>query len=92
MSDGRGMLFTPCKYNIHVKDLDSGITHARYHGNKGDSVFIRPADDYQVGQSVDDNEYVRLMDSEVLKNDQVRSIAPLPSRILRVVMPNNRPY
>ena len=91
MSDGRGTLFTPCKYNIHVKDLDSGITHARNHDYKGDSVFIRSADDDQIGQSVEDKEFVRLMDSEFHKDDQGRWTAPLPFRSPRVAMPNNRP-
>ncbi|XP_033112194.1 uncharacterized protein LOC117113075 [Anneissia japonica] len=58
--------------------------------NLGDHVFKREADDDRIGMSIEDNEFLDLMNHEMEKDKGGNWEAPLPFRFNRSVLPNNK--
>ena len=65
-----------CEYNIQV--------------TKDDGVFMRTSEDNKVSMSVEDKEFLSIMDKEMVKEEDGHWMAPLPFRKDRQRLPNNR--
>lgn len=57
---------------------------------KGDELFIKSNDDEKICLSVEDREFINIMDGQVDKDNQRNWIVPLPFRANRQKQPNNR--
>ena len=90
-SGGRGTIFQPCENALDVQMLtdidqrDSGKTSFR-----GDDVFHTTKNDSKVGLSVDDREFLSLMDREFKKDSNGNWTAPLPFNSPQTHLPCNR--
>ncbi|XP_033761542.1 uncharacterized protein LOC117343309 [Pecten maximus] len=82
LKDGRGTIFEPCKNQLMVKE-DIML-------NNNDLLFQRTKNDDKVGTSVEDRQFVGIMEKEMFRNEDGNWIAPLPFRLPRDRMPNNR--
>lgn len=75
LEDGRASLFQPCcDHLLSVQD----------------PVFIQTPNDNKPSLSVDDREFLKIMDSQVQKKPDGGWVAPLPLRSDRPRLPNNR--
>lgn len=80
--NGRGTIFDPCQNKLLVKEEEMP--------NTTDVLFKRKKDDVKVGTSVEDREFLIIMDKETFRNDEGNWTAPLPFRQPHEKMPNNR--
>ncbi|KAK3084088.1 hypothetical protein FSP39_007909 [Pinctada imbricata] len=74
--DGRGSIFEPCNNDLNIQE---------------DDLFERKPDDNEPGLSTEDREFLKIMDTECVRNEQGNWMAPLPFRSPREAMPNNKP-
>ncbi|XP_040209336.1 uncharacterized protein LOC120940491 [Rana temporaria] len=56
----------------------------------GDSVYQTTCDDNKIAPSVEDKEFIKIMDEEFFKDNSNSWVAPLPFRVPRLTLPNNR--
>ena len=84
LKNGRPSLFEPCKNEFVVHE--TGLKQ----NTLGASVFERTKDDVNIGLSVEDREFLSLMDKELHKGPSGKWVAPLPFRPSRPTLPNNR--
>ncbi|KAM3938230.1 uncharacterized protein RB166_011994 [Leptodactylus fuscus] len=94
--DGRTTFCKPCPRHYDVKEkppdpvqLPDAIP-SPYADDLGKSVFHTTKDDNKVAPSMEDKEFVRIMDNEFLKDKTNHWVFPLPFRATRVRLPNNR--
>ncbi|MES9882937.1 MAG: hypothetical protein ABW185_18875 [Sedimenticola sp.] len=99
LANGRSTLFEPCPNSFEViEDNTKGRHHYDSHNHKctdidshiGASLFEKTRHDDKPGMSVDDNEFIEIMDREFHKNEAGNWEAPLPFRADRPRLPNNR--
>lgn len=97
MYDGRSTLSTPCPNNIIVKELlpkqiqgDAIFKHPQRNGPIGQHIFQTSHDDDKPGLSVEDKEFLAIMDKEFCRDNSGQWVAPLPFREPRRKLPNNR--
>lgn len=97
MYDGRSTLSTPCPNNIIVKELlpkqiqgDAIFKHPQRNGPIGQNIFQTSHDDDKPGLSVEDKEFLAIMDKEFCRDNSGQWVAPLPFREPRRKLPNNR--
>ncbi|XP_062620653.1 uncharacterized protein LOC134282244 [Saccostrea cucullata] len=76
---GRFSVFDNCEYNI---TLNTCIDN--------DPMFKRQPNDNELGQSIEDTQFLELMDKTFTKNSTGKWTAPLPFRETREKLPNNR--
>ena len=81
LSHGRPTLFRPCENNIVIKEKDIGL-----------NVFAKSPNDNKVGTSVEDREFLQIMDNDFSRTEHGNWQAPLPFRKDRPILPNNRAY
>ena len=81
LSHGRPTLFQPCENNIVIKEKDIGL-----------DVFAKTPNDNKVGTSVEDREFLEIMDNDFSRTELGNWQAPLPFRKDRPILPNNRAY
>lgn len=75
LKDGRTSLFEPCGgFSVSVQD----------------PIFVKTKDDNKVGPSIEDREFIQIMDSHFHKGSDGGWVAPLPFRSSRSRLPNNR--
>ena len=74
---GRPTLFTPCRNTIEVSSLDD--------------IFATTKRDDEPGLSIEDHEFVELMDQEFHRGEDGNWVGPLPFRKGRPRLPNNMP-
>jgi hypothetical protein len=84
----------PCQFKLEVRD-SFDVWKVPTHNSKvrdftGDSVFQQTADDNKVGFSVEDRQFLTLMDREMKKVEEGFWTAPLPFKHVRPRAPNNR--
>ncbi|XP_071147616.1 uncharacterized protein [Mytilus edulis] len=77
LNDGRCTTFPLCENNIEISDLK-------------DDIFIRTTNDNKVGLSVEDRQFLSLMDTDFRKDDTGHWSAPLPFKQPKPPIPNNR--
>lgn len=73
--NGRATIFEPCHNSLKVVETD---------------IFHRSPDDERIGTSVEDREFLKLMDEKFRKNEEGRWTAPLPLKTTSGQVPNNR--
>ncbi|KAK3082658.1 hypothetical protein FSP39_001646 [Pinctada imbricata] len=69
-------VFYPCEYNIQL--------------TSNDTIFQRTQNDNKVAMSIEDKEFLALMDREMVKGQDGHWMAPLPFKKGRSRLPNNR--
>lgn len=97
MSDGRNTLATPCPNNIIVKETlpkqiqcDALLKHPQGNEPIGQNIFQTSPDDDKPGLSVEDKEFLAIMDKEFYRDESGQWVAPLPFREPRYRLPDNR--
>ena len=81
-----GTIFEPCLNHLSVRE------HELYESdNIGQSVFKKTKDDDKIGMSVEDRQFIQIMESGLPKTPSGNWIAPLPFRPQRQKLPNNKP-
>ncbi|XP_055997868.1 uncharacterized protein LOC125646037 [Ostrea edulis] len=90
-NDGRGTIFTPCQNSIHLK-VQGPPSHVTFQARdfKGDNVFYTDRHDNKVGNSVEDREFLSLMDQTFQKNFNGNWTSPLPFKNVRPHLVNNK--
>ena len=85
--NGRPSVFPPCVNNFHIKEkMHSSI------GDLGENLFLKTEQDNMVGLSVEDREFLTIMDKQMQKGPSGNWVTPLPFRSPRPKLPNNRSY
>ena len=82
--EGRDSLCPPCRSTMYVKERfnkSQNIDH---------DIFLRTKDDEKVGLSVEDKQFLTMMDKEMYKHPSGNWVAPLPFRFPRKNLPNNK--
>ena len=88
--DGRGTIFTPCENSFHLK-IQGPLTQAPQAVDfKGDHVFYTDRHDNKVGHSVEDREFLSIMNQDFHKNSNGNWTAPLPFKSVRPHLMNNK--
>ncbi|XP_065944078.1 uncharacterized protein [Magallana gigas] len=97
MSDGRTTLSAPCPTNITVKETlpkqiqcDEILKHPQRNEPIGQNIFQTSPDDDKPGLSVEDKEFLAIMDKEFCRDNSGQWVAPLPFREPRCKLPDNR--
>ncbi|XP_071098015.1 uncharacterized protein [Haliotis cracherodii] len=98
LSDGRPSIFKPCDNHFQVKEgWSSGneknkviFTARERNGQNEDKLFVTTQEDDKLGLSVEDREFLEIMDNEMVKTSEGNWIAPLSFRNGRRRLPNNR--
>ena len=75
----------PCDNDLYVKESVSDVTDSL-----GSTVFEKTKDDDKVGLSIEDRKFLHLMEEGFQKTAEGNWIAPLPFRVERERLPNNR--
>lgn len=89
--DGRGTLFTSCQNSLHVKvqgPLNNGSSQTLDF--KGGSVFYTDRHDNKIGNSVEDREFLSMMDQTFHMNSRGNWTSPLPVKNTRPTLTNSR--
>nr|XP_022331795.1 uncharacterized protein LOC111129629 [Crassostrea virginica] len=97
LSNGRSTQSTPCPNNIIVKaDVCKEKTripcldYLKCHKSIGYSIFQTSEDDEKPGLSVEDREFLKIMDNNIYRDESGQWVAPLPFREPRPRLGNNR--
>lgn len=104
LQNGRPSIFKPCTNSIHVKERLSEPIQCSLQfltrsvdavpetcrDGLGESVFQRTPADNKPAMSVDDSEFLRIMDKEVYMDIENHWVAPLPFHSPRKRLPCNR--
>ncbi|XP_077137605.1 uncharacterized protein LOC143803713 [Ranitomeya variabilis] len=96
LQNGRATHFKPCLHHYEVKERFSDciqepdIIPTPYGDDLGRTVFHTTKDDNKVALSIEDKEFLKIMDSGFFKNESDRWVAPLPFKASRTRLPNNR--
>lgn len=104
LQNGRSSFLKPCTNNIYIKERLRGPTQCglqmpshseeifqeAWRDGLGENVFQKTPEDDKPAMSVDDNNFLRIMDNEVYIDDENHWVAPLPFRSPRRPLPNNR--
>lgn len=100
--NGRPSICEPCPNQIQVKEKLSSKNHPiSLHGCRfypstcpeyllGNTIFERTQDDEKIAPSIEDRAFLKLMDKEMFIDSSNSWVAPLPFRIPRQQLPNNR--
>lgn len=79
LDNERHTVFKPCENRVHVSEKWDSI---------GSSVFTRNKDN-KVGLSIEDKQFIRVMEKILHKDAEGNWIAPVPFREYRPSLPNN---
>ena len=90
LQNGRASHFQPCTREFIVTRKEPS-TFALYHNqDQFDPVFEKKADDNKPALSVEDRQFLQLMDKGFIRDSEGRWSAPLPFRIDRPTLPSNK--
>lgn len=100
LKDGCVSLFPPCPNDFDVQEIKSspvfvGCTSTAPHSTPehdslGIKIFEKTKDDERVGTSVEDREFIKLMEEECFRDNDGHWTAQLPFKPRRPKLPNNR--
>ena len=104
LENGRSSYFKPCDSCMHMKEKvchvgeqwDNFFNARKPHlqrdtgQNLGHSVFQITKSDNKLALSVEDTAFLEIMNTEVYRDEENNWVAPLPFRVPRVRLPNNR--
>ena len=92
LQDGGASHFQPGTRKFIVTRKEPS-TCALYHNqDQFDPVFEKKADDNKPALSVEDRQFLQLMDEGFIRDSEGRWSAPLPFRIDRPTLPSNKPF
>ncbi|XP_060745195.1 uncharacterized protein LOC132858752 [Tachysurus vachellii] len=97
MENGQSTYFHPCPNNYTIKDRFQSVSFTKSlikeetQGLTELDVFQRTKDDEKTALSIEDRQFLQIMDREVYKDEENSWVAPLPFRQPRQYIPNNRP-
>lgn len=104
LGNGRPSYLTPCNSYINLKERvchggeqrgsfvsthNAKIEKVTEH-NMGHNVFETTKDDNKTALSIEDAAFLKIMDSEVYRDEKNNWVAPLPFKVPRKQLPNNR--
>ena len=84
LDNGRPSLMDPCSSFFNVKDRCSKELQGT------DSVFCKTVNDDKPGLSIEDRDFLIMMDRDIQRTSEGRWMAPLPFRNQRRTLPNNK--
>ncbi|KAK0144244.1 hypothetical protein N1851_017386 [Merluccius polli] len=94
LENGRPSFLTPCENRIHVR---GGFTNTcppcektQTKDDVGKLIFKQRADDDKLAFSIEDQDFLDIMNREFHKDETNNWVAPLPFRSTRQRLPNNR--
>ncbi|XP_041422501.1 uncharacterized protein LOC121394762 [Xenopus laevis] len=102
LENGRTSFFKPCKDHYYVKEKpktgfeSSLFTQERlmsstyFDDQLENTIFQVTVDDNKPAPSIEDKEFIKIMDKEFFRDDSNSWVAPLPFRVPRQRLPNNR--
>ncbi len=92
LESGRHSIFQPCMSFMQVKETQqSGSTSIKAtEKTLGQTVFSRTEHDNKPAPSVEDTAFLKIMDTNVYRNDANGCVAPLLFREPRQPLPNNK--
>ncbi|XP_042150458.1 uncharacterized protein LOC121838334 [Ixodes scapularis] len=104
LENGRPSLFEPCRNHFLVKEKFTDPVNPTQHvpptqgvpikdysvEETTDTLFQTTKDDDQPAPSVEDRKFLNIMDNEVFKDESCSWVAPLPFRVPRPRLPNNK--
>ena len=76
------------KEQLNTQDHDVNVL--RYNDAPDSHLFRRTEDDEKISTSVDDREFLEIMDQSMIKDPNGNWSAPLPFRSPKIKLPNNR--
>lgn len=103
LENGRPSYLSPCNNLIDLKEevchggeQPSSLTNACKSSPErvtehrlGQNLFQTTENEYKVAQSIEDVAFLKIMDSEVYRDDKNNWVAPLPFKVPRRRLPNN---
>ncbi|XP_064462753.1 uncharacterized protein LOC135373586 [Ornithodoros turicata] len=104
LENGRASTFTPCPSHVFIKEnVAQGAAIANltsmpawscdtlsYIQGLGDSVFETSKDDNKLAPSIEDKQFLEIMNKTFTKDEANSWVAPLPFRTRRSPLPDNR--
>ncbi|KAL4006299.1 tumor suppressor p53-binding protein 1 [Sarotherodon galilaeus] len=101
LENGRASHFQPCSSQITVKETFTKAPELSHSPSSlhvsgcnvdsiGQQVFTRTADDHRLAPSLEDMQFLQIMDSEFYQGSDNSWVGPLPFRSPRQRLPNNR--
>ncbi|XP_052762111.1 uncharacterized protein LOC128204746 [Mya arenaria] len=87
--DGRSSVFPECQNKLIVKDVGRHLND-NLDSDEESQVFLVTDRDEKIGTSIEDKEFLGIMDSGFKKNSKGSWTAPLPFKSSRPRLPNNR--
>ncbi|XP_062600197.1 uncharacterized protein LOC134261817 [Saccostrea cucullata] len=88
LPSGRSSTFPPCPSYIHVsKVADNPFCSEEIMTT---DIFVKTPQDNEPGLSVNDREFLKIMDNECYRDENGNWTAPLPFKTSREKLPNNR--
>ncbi|XP_039534522.1 uncharacterized protein LOC120483523 [Pimephales promelas] len=92
LENGRHSIFLPCKSFMQVKEMQPSCNMSARVTEKtlAQTVFNRTEHDYKLAPSVEDTAFLKIMDTNVYRNEANSWVAPLPFREPRQPLPNNK--
>lgn len=103
LSDGRPTHFSPCESHFTVKPDTcllnrhlvlggSNIKDRTQNRTIGNNVFCQTKNDNKLAPSMEDLQFLNIMDNECFQDESQSWVAPLPFRQPRALLPNNHRY
>ncbi|XP_062593639.1 uncharacterized protein LOC134255146, partial [Saccostrea cucullata] len=92
LPSGRGTHFTPCSSNLRISTYEDDIDN-HFSNEKGiqlSQIFDRTKDDNIPGMSIEDREFLEIMEKKCHKDETGHWSAPLPFKSNRDRLPNNK--
>ncbi|KAL3983862.1 FRAS1-related extracelluar matrix protein 1/2 [Sarotherodon galilaeus] len=100
LGNGRTSHLQPCNNQIKVTEVFGRARDYQHHpaltstmligDNLGQTVFARTPNDHKLAPSMEDLEFLRIMEAECCQDNSNSWVAPLPFRSPRRRLPNNR--
>ena len=86
LTSHRPSMFTSCP-NLYETREHPGTTSSEFHAT---NIFNRTEDDDRIGTSVEDRDFLQIMDGDFRRTEDGSWVAPLPFRQNRPRLPNNK--
>ncbi|XP_039870639.1 uncharacterized protein LOC120723317 [Simochromis diagramma] len=91
LQNGRASYLCPCPNTFQIKHPNPKKDRGNTNTNQlGETVFDRTKDDDKPALSVEDKDFIDIMEKEVYQNECNSWVAPLPFRSPRPELPSNR--
>lgn len=90
LPSGRSSTFLPCPAYMKVSEVRNNLYDTLNEEIITTDIFVRTPDDDQPGLSVNDTEFLKVMDSECYRDENGSWTAPLPFKTDRKRLPNDR--